>query len=73
MKKLITTILLIFTFSPLFAANYSEMSTQELIAIMGYVDKKDQRDFNKEIKSRVPTMTAQEKAKYKENLSKKKK
>lgn len=73
MKKIfITLIFTIFT-SSLYAVDYSEMSTQELIAIMGYVEKKNQKKFNRELKSRVPTMSAKEKAKYKQNLKKLKK
>lgn len=73
MRKILS-ILLIFVFiSPLFAVDYSEMSTQELIEIMGYVEKKNQKKFKKELTHRVPTMTTQEKAKYNENLKKMKK
>lgn len=73
MKKILATILLSIFISPLFAVDYSEMSTQELIEIMGYVKKKNQSKFIKELKQRVPTMTPQEKAKYNANLGKMKK
>lgn len=74
MKKIFITILLtIFTSSLYAAVDYSEMSTQELIEIMGYVEKKNQKKFKQELKQRVPTMSASEKAKYKENLKKQKK
>jgi hypothetical protein len=52
------------------AENFSEMSTQELIAIMGYVKKPDEPKFKKELKSRVPSMNSTEKKKYEANLVK---
>lgn len=56
---------------PAFASvDYSEMSTQELLVIMGYVDKKNQEKFKRELKSRVPTMSPKEKAEYRKNLRK---
>lgn len=69
MRKIL---LLFFTVSLLAFArvDYSEMSTQELIAIMGYVEAANKDKFKKELKSRVPTMTADEKAKYEKNLNK---
>lgn len=71
MKKIIAIALITFLISPSFASvDYSEMSTQELIVIMGYVKKKNEDKFKKELKNRVPTMSAKEKAKYKENLQK---
>lgn len=75
MKKIfIIFILTIFTF-PLFAVDYSEMSTQELIEIIGYVKKDNKRKFEKELKSRFSTMSDKEKKRYYkrlENLNKKK-
>lgn len=73
MKKILSILLITVFFSPLFAVDYTEMSTQELIAIMGYVEKKNQRKFKSELKQRVPTMSSNEKAKYKKNLEKLKK
>jgi len=70
MKRIITIFLFIILTIPLFAEDYSEMSTQELIEIMGYVEKKNLNKFIKELKSRIPTMNTKEKAKYKENLKK---
>lgn len=72
-KKTLTILLLTIFLSPLYAVDYSEMSTQELIAIMGYVEKKNERKFKKELKQRVPTMSSKEKSKYKKNLKKLKK
>ena len=61
---------LLFT-STLFAGeNFSEMSTQELIAIMGYVKPHEKSKFEKELKSRVPNMSSKEKSKYIKNLQK---
>jgi hypothetical protein len=73
MKKILCVSLLVVFISPLFAVDYSEMSTQELIVIMGYVDKKNKQKFEKELKSRVPTMNSKELEKYKKNLAKRKK
>lgn len=70
MKRIITFLILTFLTLPLFAVDYSEMSTQELIAIMGYVEKKNLKKFKRELKTRVPTMSASEKAKYQQNLKK---
>lgn len=70
MKKSLIILLLTVFLSPVFAVDYSEMSTQELIVIMGYVEKKNQTKFKKELKSRVPTMNPKEKAQYEKNLKK---
>ncbi|MEA1917877.1 MAG: DUF1104 domain-containing protein [Campylobacterota bacterium] len=40
------------------------MSTQELIAIMGFVDKKDENRFNKELEKRISSMSEKQKAQY---------
>lgn len=71
MKKSLIIILLFI--SSLFAENFSEMSTQELIAIMGYVKPQNQKAFDRELKSRVSTMSDKEKKRYKENLKRLKK
>lgn len=69
MKK--TLILFFLMISFVFAkVDYSEMSTQELIAIMGYVKDTNKKQFIQELKSRVPTMSANEKASYENNLPK---
>ena len=54
--------------SCLFAENFSNMSTQELIAIMGYVKPQNQKAFMQELQSRVSTMNEREKKAYKKNL-----
>ena len=70
LKKILAICLITIFISPAFAVDYSEMSTQELIVIMGYVKKQNKNKFEKELKSRVGTMSSKEKAKYKENLEK---
>ncbi|MEA1915092.1 MAG: DUF1104 domain-containing protein, partial [Campylobacterota bacterium] len=65
---LMVTLLLFLT--PLLAVDYSEMSTQELIAIMGYTKPANQKKFDYELKSRIKTMTKKEKSAYKKNLEK---
>ncbi len=66
MKKCM--IILFLFISSLFAENFSEMSTQELIAIMGYVKPENQKKFKRELKSRISTMSDKEKRRYKKNL-----
>ena len=69
MKKTLILFLLIISF--LFAKDdYSEMSTQELIAIMGYVKAENKNKFVRELKSRVSTMSASERSSYENNLPK---
>lgn len=69
MRKVLLLISFIVTIS--FAkVDYSEMSTQELIAIMGYVEKKNINEFKKELKQRVPTMSQKERKQYEKNKSK---
>lgn len=70
MKKIILIIALMFTCSVAKTTDYSEMSTQELIAIMGYVKAKEEKIYIEELKSRVPTMNSKEKTNYKKNLNK---
>lgn len=70
MKNIILIIALFFTYSVAKTTDYSEMSTQELIAIMGYVKPKEQQAFKKELRSRIPTMNSKEKVIYKKNLNK---
>jgi len=52
------------------AENFSEMSTQELIAIMGYVKSSETKEFQRELQSRVKSMSVKEQEKYTKNLSK---
>ena len=48
--------------------DYSEMSTEELIAIMGYIKEKNKKEFKKELNQRVPTMNERERRFYEKNL-----
>jgi len=65
-KKLL--LILIFILS-LFGADYSAMSTQELLAIMDYTFKKsEQTKILNELKSRLPEMSSKEKKTYEKNL-----
>ena len=69
MKKIV--LLFLITVSFIFAKeDYSEMSTQELIAIMGYVKKENKSSFTKELNSRIPTMSGQEKEQFEKNKEK---
>jgi hypothetical protein len=68
MKKIILLFLLLVTFSIAKEENYSEMSTQELIAIIGYVKEENKIQFFKELNLRIPKMTEQEKIEYEQNL-----
>ena len=54
--------------SLLFAkTDFSEMSTEELIALIGYVDQKAEEHFYQELEKRVPTMSEEEKTLYEED------
>jgi spore coat polysaccharide biosynthesis protein SpsF (cytidylyltransferase family) len=51
--------------------DYSELSTQELLAIMGYeVKEKSNADLLKELKKRLGEMSPKEKEHYEKNLKK---
>lgn len=67
MKKMLI-IISIFCF--LYAENFSNMSTQELIAIMGYVKSSERASFKRELKTRITTMNEKEKQEYIKNLKK---
>ena len=68
MKKIALIFLLLFTFVFAKQEDYSEMSTQELIAIIGYVKEENKIQFFKELNLRIPKMTEQEKIEYEQNL-----
>ena len=53
-----------------FCVDYSEMSTQELLAIMGYVKPENQSKFLQELESRKKSMTQQQKEIYNKNKQK---
>lgn len=72
MFKILATFFLslLLSFSLYAGENFSEMSTQELISIMGYVKKPEVKKFRAELQSRVPSMSVAEKKAYNENLKK---
>ena len=72
MKTILKTLLLTLLFVSFLHAgeNFSEMSTQELIAIMGYVKPDEKVKFHKELEARLPSMSVDEKKKYERNLKK---
>ncbi len=51
--------------------DYSQMSNEELIALIGYVSKDKEVAFNKELAKRIPTFSKKEKEIYQKNISKK--
>lgn len=69
--KFFLAICLISSFS-LAKEDYSEMSNEELIAIMGYIKEKNKKDFKKELQQRIPTMNEREKKFYEKNLKQQK-
>ncbi|MCF6172324.1 MAG: DUF1104 domain-containing protein [Campylobacteraceae bacterium] len=73
MRKIL--FLLFFTVSLTFGAkvDYSSMSTEELLAMIGYVPAKNITSFKQEINRRLPTMSIKEKNIYKKNIRKMKK
>lgn len=68
MKKIALIFLLLFTFVFAKQEDYSEMSTQELIAIIGYVKEENKAQFIKELNSRIPTMTQEEKLQFEQSI-----
>ena len=74
MKILLTFFITLLLSFPLQAGeNFSEMSTQELISIMGYVKKSEVKKFTRELESRLANMSMKEKKSYRKNLKKNKK
>lgn len=72
MKKVIFS--LVFLVVSLVAkTDFSEMSTEELLAMIGYVKPANQKSFQKELDLRYPKMSEKEKSIYIKNLDKKKK
>jgi intracellular sulfur oxidation DsrE/DsrF family protein/Ca2+-binding EF-hand superfamily protein len=62
MKKLITIVLLV---SGAFAADFSQMSTEEMMNMRGSVPVADRSVFQQEMQKRMQSMTPQERQKYK--------
>lgn len=50
--------------------DFSEMSTEELVAMMGYVKPANQEKFQKELELRYPKMSENEKSVYIKNIEK---
>ncbi len=72
MKKVIFS--LVFLVVSLIAkTDFSEMSTEELLAMIGYVKPVNQKSFAKELELRYPKMSKKEKSIYIKNLDKLKK
>ena len=72
MKKVIFS--LVFLVVSLVAkTDFSEMSTEELLAMIGYVKSVNQESFKKELELRYPKMSQKEKSIYIKNLDKMKK
>lgn len=69
MKKVIFS--LIFLIVSLVAkTDFSEMSTEELVAMIGYVKQENQEKFKKELEFRYPKMSEKEKKIYIEKMKK---
>lgn len=49
--------------------NYTQMSTQELIEIIGFVDEENKASFLKELERRIPKMSADEFFHYQKRLN----
>lgn len=67
MSRVILFVLLLSIFSYA-KENFSQMSNQELIEIIGFVDEKDMADFQKELDLRLGKMNTYEKAQYEKRL-----
>jgi len=66
MKKVLFACLIILC--SLFAnTDFSEMSTEELIALIGYIDQTTEESFYQELDLRVPQMDEEQKALYDED------
>ncbi len=72
MKKIIFSFIFL-AVSLIAKTDFSEMSTEELLAMIGYVKPANQKSFNTELELRYPKMSAKEKIIYVKNLDKMKK
>jgi hypothetical protein len=68
MKKITIIFLLLFTIIFAKQENYSDMSTQELISIIGYVKEENKAKFIKELYLRIPNMTQDEKTQFEQSM-----
>lgn len=69
MKKVLLVFFLLLSFVFAKKEDYSEMSTQELIEIIGYVKEQNKESFLKELNSRIPKMNTQEKFQYEKRIN----
>jgi len=58
-------VLIAFLFTSSYAINFSQMSTQELIVLVGYVKSSDNSALKKELQSRQSNMSEKERKDYK--------
>lgn len=72
MKKVIFSLLFLLV-SLVAKTDFSEMSTEELLAMIGYVKPVNQKSFQKELDLRYPKMNKKEKSIYIRNMDKMKK
>lgn len=72
MKKILFSLMLI-TVSLFAKVDFSEMSTEELLAMIGYVKPANQKSFQQELDARYPKMSEKDKKIYIKNLKKQKK
>jgi len=72
MKKIIL-ILSFLVVSLVAKTDFSEMSTEELVAMIGYVKPANQKNFQKELELRYPKMSEKEKVIYTKSIKKSKK
>lgn len=47
--------------------DFSEMSTEELVALIGYVEQPEEEHFYQELDLRIPQMSEEQKALYSED------
>ena len=69
MKKILF-LFVVFVVTVFAKVDYSAMSTEELLAMMGYVSPQNRSKFETELKSRVKNMNSKEKKIYFKNLKK---
>lgn len=73
MKKIVFGLLFMVAIALAAKVDYSSMSTEELLAMMGYIPAKNINSFRQELNNRLQTMSPKEKKIYKKNLRKMKK
>ena len=63
MKKLLFFLALLSALA-LNATDFSELSTEELVALIGYVEASEQKAFYEELERRIPFMSEEQKLLY---------